>query len=116
MSDTLKTLPNSAEAEAAVLGSILLDCRVVDGLTLLPEHFYDLSNGLIFAEIMNMSTSGKYMDAITIGEHLKESGVLDSIGGYDKLIELQKETIVPSHSRHAQLMDAISQQEAVAGA
>jgi replicative DNA helicase len=100
MSDTLKTLPNSAEAEAAVLGSILLDCRVVDGLTLLPEHFYDLSNGLIFAEIMNMSTSGKYMDAITIGEHLKESGVLDSIGGYDKLIELQKETIVPSHSRH----------------
>ena len=47
-----------------------------------------------------MSLTTAAMDAITIGQWLKEKKVLEKVGGYDYLVELQDSTLVPAHIEH----------------
>lgn len=44
-----------------------------------------------------MSQANMAMDAITIGEWLKDKKALDKVGGYDYLVQLQDSTLVPAH-------------------
>ena len=96
--------PHSDEAERAVLGSLLLDPIACVGkcvsLGLRSNHFYDSRNQYLFGSIMDMHSGGVVMDAVTIGEWLKENHELDRVGGYDYLIHLQEETFVPAHLNH----------------
>lgn len=99
--DQLRVPPYSEEAERGVLGSVLLD--PVDSLLkvqdsgLCPESFYDRRHQALFQELQAMLSANVPMDAITIGEWLKDRNLLDRCGGYDYLIELQAETLVPAH-------------------
>ena len=95
----MKCPPHSEEAERGVLGSILLDPTRLEGLSIRPEDFYNLQNATLFSELLDMSRAGRVMDALTIGDWLKETNTLDRVGGYDRLIELQDETVVPVHSQ-----------------
>lgn len=93
-------IPHSIESEKGVLGSVLLMPSCMDNLSISPEHFYDRRNSRLWEGLMEMRESNKVMDAVTIGEWLKSSGALEAIGGYDYLVELQDETLVPGHSGH----------------
>ena len=94
----MKQPPHSEEAEAGVLGSVLLDPRKSPSLS--TEHFFDPRNALLWSEIEVMRDSGRGMDAITIMDWLKSRGTLDRVGGFDRLLELQDEAVVTSHSQH----------------
>lgn len=91
--------PHSIEAECGILGSILTDPMIqlekAISLKLLPEMFYDGRNSKLFEHLIEMD--GKRLDSILIAETLKDIGVLDRIGGYEHLIELQNENLVLGH-------------------
>ena len=99
--DELKTPPHSDEAERGVLGSILLDPEAIEKCeSIKAECFYDRRHQALYDSFLTMHMAGKYMDALTIGEWLKANNVLDHVGGYDYLVELQDETLVPAHVEH----------------
>jgi replicative DNA helicase len=98
--DNIKQLPAAYEAEVGVLGSALLDPTIIDNITLNPKDFYDLRHSVLWEELCRMRGQGQVMDAISIGEWLKVREKIDLVGGYDHLVELQSDTLVPSHSQH----------------
>ncbi|HEY5653611.1 MAG TPA: replicative DNA helicase [Pontiella sp.] len=97
----LRIPPHSAEAERGVLGSVLLDPQAaIDkclAKRLSAECFYDRRHQALFEQMVEMSQANVPMDAITIGEWLKEKNALDKVGGYDYLVQLQESTLVSAH-------------------
>ena len=88
--DINKPLPNSVEFEKLVLGSILLDARLVtqllDGLT--DEDFYSPAHRLVFNAISSLDRSGRQVDHLTISEVLKSQSKLEQVGGIPGVVNL----------------------------
>ena len=97
----LRIPPHSEEAERGVLGSILLDpSGSLDkclAKRLGADSFYDRRHHALYEQLLDMSQANVPMDALTIGEWLKNKGALDKVGGYDYLVQLQDSTLVPAH-------------------
>lgn len=78
-----KLLPQNVEAEAAVLGSILIDpaalASVLDDLA--PADFYREAHRLIFVAMCDLLADGTEPDLITLTDELARRGQLDEIGG-----------------------------------
>lgn len=76
-----RTPPNNIEAEKAVIGTMLLNEKLlpipVSGL--LPEDFYFKQNIIIFTTISRLFKEGKDVDTVLVMQSLKESGELQSI-------------------------------------
>ena len=96
----MKKLPVSSESEEGVLGSVLIDPSLIPNLPLHKEDFYDPRNAALWDCLQQQYAEGKIMDAITIGAWLESHNKLGSVGGFDRLVELQRETLIPSHSQH----------------
>jgi replicative DNA helicase len=100
-SATLRIPPHSLEAERGVLGSVLLDpAAAIDkclAKRLGHEAFYDRRHEVLYEQLVDMSQANVAMDGITIAEWLKTKNVLDKVGGYDYLVELQDSTLVSAH-------------------
>ena len=98
---SLKTSPNSIEAEKGVLGSILLDAQnsIEKCLSknVCPEAFFDPRHKVLFQSFLDMDKEKNPMDAVTIKNWLNDRDLLKVIGGEDYLLLLQDSTIVPSH-------------------
>src|SRR3712207_4817862 len=77
--------PQNLEAEQSVLGAVLLSDTALPALIiderLHPEDFYRDAHGVIFAAMLELHTSGQNVDALTLVEHLKQSGRLEAAGG-----------------------------------
>ena len=109
MEEQMKTPPHSAEAERGVLGSILLDAdsgentRVLDlcltsGLE--PESFYEPKNRILFEAFLEMSRATMPVDAVTLNEHLRSTGKLESIGGVAAVAALLESTPTAAHAEY----------------
>ena len=75
--------PYSSEAEAAVLGAILLNndaMGVVSGI-LQPEDFYIETNRMIYESMRLTLSEGQALDHVTLGTVMKREGNLEKIGG-----------------------------------
>ncbi len=94
----MKDKPWSEEGERGVLGSVLLDTSLLGKLSIQPYHFFERRNQILWAALQEMYATGKVMDALMIGDTLKESNTLEAVGGYDRLVELQDYAVVPAHS------------------
>ena len=72
-----RQLPQSLEAEQAVLGSVLIDSRcIADVIGLLkPEDFYLQQNQEIYAAIYTMFNFSQTIDPVTVLDKLKELGL-----------------------------------------
>jgi replicative DNA helicase len=86
--------PADPEAEAAVLGAVLLGgAKLLDGLAteegLRPEHFYRSEHGVIYRAMLNLERNGDGIDHLTLqaelgsSHHLPDGGraELDRIAG-----------------------------------
>jgi replicative DNA helicase len=79
--------PQNPEAEASVLGSILLTEQALDKVTievgLRAEHFYRPRHQLIFAAMMRLKEKAEpeAVDALTVCNELKKGGQLEEAGG-----------------------------------
>ncbi|MCS6885268.1 MAG: replicative DNA helicase [Acidobacteriota bacterium] len=85
-----RPLPQSIEAERAVLGAILLDgtlCNQAVELLRRNDFFLD-SHRKIFDKMVILSETGRAIDLITLQEELMKSGELEQIGGVAYLANL----------------------------
>jgi replicative DNA helicase len=85
-----RPLPHSAEAERAILGSIILDNALVNqAIELLrPEDFYVRAHYNVFRSMISMSERGAEINPILLGEELRREGVLEQVGGISFISEL----------------------------
>src|SRR3954447_7484708 len=77
--------PQNLEAEQSVLGAVLLSDTTLPALIiderLQPEDFYRESHGRIYQAMLALPAPGEPVDALTLVEHLKQAGELESVGG-----------------------------------
>ncbi len=81
--NNIKLLPQSVEAEEAVLGAILVNPlslgRIVEFLK--PESFYKPSHQKIYAGMLELFRKNEPIDIVTISEHLRNKEELEQVGG-----------------------------------
>ena len=85
------SLPYSAEAEQAVLGSIILEPDTIDrvaGILNKPDYFHLSVHRLIYSTMLDMFTSGKTLDFVTLLENLRLNSQFDQTNGKTYLIQL----------------------------
>ena len=77
--------PQNVEAEQSVLGAVLLSDTALPALIiderLNAEDFYRESHGRIYQAMLDLHSMGEPVDALTLVEHLKQAGDLESVGG-----------------------------------
>ncbi len=84
------TAPQNLDAEASLLGSLLIDndAYLKIGDQIKAEDFYEPRNRLIFEAIEALHDKHKSIDILTLSEQLKGGGKLESVGGASYLTEL----------------------------
>ncbi|MFN9444898.1 MAG: replicative DNA helicase [Pirellulaceae bacterium] len=104
--------PYDLQAEAAVLGSMMIDPRIVKALLvdIREEDFYDSAQQKIFAHIKSIYDEGRSMDPMILANSLKKKGQLDEVGGVAMLADLARS--VP-HAAHASFYAKIVVDKAV---
>ncbi len=88
--------PQNLEAEASVLGSILLEGSLIESVAdqITPGDFYRRANGSIYAAMLELFTVNEPIDALTVANKLEEAKQLEAVGGAAYLAELSGQ--VPS--------------------
>ena len=83
--------PHNLEAEASVLGSLMLDrnaiVRIADFLR--PDDFYLDQHGQVYRAAINLYDRSDPIDLLTMASELERMRVLDRIGGQEFLAELE---------------------------
>jgi replicative DNA helicase len=101
--------PQNIEAEASLLGAILIDAdaivKIADALR--PDDFYDLRHKHIYEAVVRLYERREAIDVLTLADQLKNSGVLDIVGGASYLTELTN--FVPTASHVEQYADIVAQ-------
>ncbi|MDR3766026.1 MAG: replicative DNA helicase [Butyricicoccus sp.] len=87
-------MPQSAEAEQAVIGSMLIDPECIPAVIelLRPDDFYIEENRRIFETIYSMFNNAMRIDAVTVLDQLKGAGLYDDAGGRAYLMQLMDVT------------------------
>lgn len=103
-----RTLPNNAEAEAAVIGAILLKGRqalndVMDVVA--PEDFYVPAYQALYNAMRILSERGDPIDIVTLEAQLRSSDELRLVGGIERIAELgDRYTSAHNVRAHAELV------------
>ena len=90
----LRQLPHSAEAEQAVLGSMLIDSRCVPDVIeqLRPDDFYLKQNKDIYETIYSMFNYSLTIDPVTVLDHMRQNGVYDENTSRNYILQLMEVT------------------------
>ena len=80
--DVIRDLPYDADAEAAVLGSVLRDNDCINAIMgiLKEDMFFLKKNQLVFSCISDLYNQNIVVDVITLSNELKKQGVYEQIG------------------------------------
>jgi replicative DNA helicase len=92
---TDNTLLYSPQAEESLIGSALIDSRVLDLVDIEPEAFYLIHNGMIWRALQDLKVRGMTPDFVTVGNALQDAGQLENIGGPAYIAKLMGETPSP---------------------
>lgn len=94
--------PHNLDAEAALLGAMLLTApAVATAVELLdPEDFYLPAHACVFEAIVSLHEAGQPVDPTTVADRLARVGVLEDLGGKARLLELQAKTPAAAHAEH----------------
>ncbi len=79
----LRVPPNSQDAEAAVIGCMLIDPQAISKAfqILNIDSFYNSSNATIFRIMLDLFDKNKTIDTISIIAELEKKGEIDNVGG-----------------------------------
>ena len=91
-----KITPQNTEAEASILGSILIDSDSIFEIAefLRPEHFYATKHQLIYEACLDLFEKRQPIDIVTLSNQLKKKKALSKVGGSGYLANLS--SITPS--------------------
>ena len=94
-----RRVPHSAQAEQAVIGSMLYDPECIPGVleTARAEHFYIETNREIFETIFSMFNLAQKIDPVTVIERMRERGVYREESTRDYIAELIRSTPTSSN-------------------
>lgn len=95
-----RTPPHNADAETAVVGSVLLDPRCLDDLTLRPTDFYARELGTLYGALLALHDARRAIDATTVIDALRHDGSLNAVGGVSRIAEVIQSVATPRHARH----------------
>ena len=106
--DTPRHLPpQNTEAEASLLGAILIDSDAIVKVADLvrPEDFYDERNARIYEAALQLYEKHSPIDVLTLSDQLKSTGMLDMVGGASYLTELTNFVPTAAHAdRYAEIV------------
>lgn len=94
--ENIQHVPYSPNAEAALIGSLLIDPEAIKALSLSSADFYLDTNRWIYEAIQEVRAAGKDADYITICNHLEGKKLLSEIGGPSKITKLLA-AVTPSY-------------------
>lgn len=103
-------LPQAIEAECAVLGSMILDWRVVGEVIQIlsgSEDFYHRKHGALYQVLVDMYDQNQSLDMVQLKHRLEDLGLLEQVGGVPYLVELAES--VPSASSAAYYARIVSE-------
>ncbi len=85
-----RKMPHDADAEQAVLSSILMDKdAAAEAFEILKaEDFYSPENKAVFQAAFQLYTKGDPIDVVTVKNQLEENGVFAEIGGVETLANI----------------------------
>jgi replicative DNA helicase len=97
-----KLPPYNAEAEQAVLGSMMIDKEAVYiALEILQaEDFYKDANQIIFTTMVNLEAQGEPIDMITLTEELHRQNSMEKVGGVGYIAEVANIVPTAANVRH----------------
>ncbi len=95
----LRVPPHSHDAERALLGSLLLNGALfIDIIDTTPvDSFYHERHRLIYAAMFELFSSRTPIDIITVSSRLRETNLLETIGGITYLTDLATSTPASSN-------------------
>jgi replicative DNA helicase len=95
--------PHNLQAEESVLGAALLSrdaIGVVGELGLTVRDFYSPAHQNVFDAVQSLYSSSGPVDVVTVADELRRNGLLDDVGGIERLNELQDATPSVSGAEH----------------
>lgn len=113
MSDAIdRTPPQDREAEAAVLGSILIDNDCLDDVLglVVESDFYRRGHSVIFQAMVAIYDSRHALDMVTLREELERRGTLEDAGGIEYLTQLAD--AVPSAANAVEYTEIVREKAA----
>lgn len=94
--------PHNVEAEAALLGAMLLSPQAVMDIAeigLTADDFYKPYHQITYAAIQVLVGRGERPDAVAVAEELRQANILTEVGGPGFLLGLQTDTPAISNAR-----------------
>ena len=83
--------PNALEAEASLLGSILIDPSVLNDVQLVingATDFFNKANGLIFDVMVELYNKYSTVDLVQLQQLATDRNILEAVGGVEYLLEV----------------------------
>lgn len=95
-------MPNNVDAEASVLGAILIDNKAADIIIpmLSVDDFYLAQNRLIFAVMKQLQMESKPVDTVSVCDALEVKGQLDEVGSVSYLSELAEGVVSAANGEY----------------
>ncbi|MEE9434289.1 MAG: replicative DNA helicase [Sphingorhabdus sp.] len=83
-------LPRNIEAEAAFLGALLIDNRIVEDVSikLTPEHFFEPLHGRIYEQILRLIDRNMLVTPVTLKPLFEADEAMKELGGPGYLVKL----------------------------
>jgi hypothetical protein len=110
--------PHAPQAEAALLGSLILRPDGLRGAILEPGDFYEVRNRLTYLAICRLGAAGTPIDAVTLAEELQRTEELENAGGVARIVEIMGSVPHAEYLDHyaGQVRDAAARRRVVARA
>ncbi len=100
-------MPHNLDAEAALLGCILIDESVQSAIleSLKEEEFYQESHRLILTAMREVHGGRKTVDLVTLADQLEHDGTIEKAGGLRAVTELAE--LTPSAANYKQYYEIV---------
>ena len=87
---TQTALPQNVEAEAALLGALMIDNRLVEDvqLKLRPDHFFEPLHGRIYEAVLRMTDGNRVANPVTLRPLFESDEAIKDVGGPAYLAQL----------------------------
>lgn len=84
------SLPRNVDAEAALLGALMIDNRVAEDVQIMlkPEHFFEPLHGRIYEAVMKLLDRDMVANPVTLKPMLDQDPALKELGGAGYLAQL----------------------------
>ena len=85
-----RALPHNVEAEAALIGALMIDNRLVGDVQMLlrPEHFFEDVHGRVYAAILAMADRNMVANPVTLRPMFDADTAMKELGGVGYLAKL----------------------------